>query len=91
VGDLGSIEGGPSLLAVRAHDPVACKPAAAVRWCRAAQVLRDRVAQRDGVPWSQGDGLLGLDGEEKEGARCATERQPWLQRASSSIAKGREG
>ena len=59
---------------------------------RAAVVLRDGVNQRDGVLWSQGDGLLGSNGEGKEeGACCVTERQPWLWWASSSIARGRQG
>ena len=73
----------PRVHATRSH---------ASRWRRAAEVLRDGVSKRDDVLWSQGDGLLGSDGEGKEeGACCATERQPWLRQASSSIARGRQG
>ena len=64
----------------------------ASQWRCAAEVLHDGVSQRDDVLWSQGDGLLGSDREGKEeGACCATERQPWLRQASSSIARGRQG
>jgi len=87
VGDLGSVGGGLRLLAARAH----ATRSHSSRWRLAAEVLRDGVSQRDGILWSQGDGLLGSDGEGKEeGACCATERLPWLRRASSSIARGRQ-
>ena len=71
----------------RAHAP----RSHASQWRCAAEVLHDGVSQRDDVLWSQGDGLLGSDREGKEEGACyATERQPWLRRASSSIARGRQ-